>query len=114
MPGVVSEGTCRPGALLVDLRLPLHVGRWVELADLIFWMGILTKTTHRPVHYVAGNSLNAINEIRVCLAVEWAVIDLPAADVRIINALFDKWHVRGIIDQSAPDELVGIRRAAVS
>ena len=89
MTGVVRIRTGRDSPFIVHFGFPLHIGGRVELGDLVTRFGIRTESADRAIHDVTGDALDAITEIHVLLVVDRTVIDLPAFDVLIINALND-------------------------
>ena len=109
MAGIVSVSE---GILLVNFRFPMNECGGIELADLQGWSGIIAETANRAVHDVTRYALNAIDEIAIFLFIERTIINLPVAEVRIVEALLDEGDVVGVIDQNPADELERIRRVA--
>src|SRR5437899_4832036 len=75
----------------------MHVGGWVKLADLKLRFGVSAKTTNCPVHDVTGDALDAIDKVNVLLLVEWTIIDLPIANIRVVKSLLDVGEIIGSV-----------------
>src|SRR5262245_21074878 len=74
---------------IMNLRLPLHVSDRIELTDFIGFTREGAVTTNRPVHDITGNTLLPANEGDVIGSIQRTIVNLPVADVSVVEALLD-------------------------